>query len=119
MTEAVEDYIGSFPELAQERLRELRELCRTHAPDAVEGLKWGHPAYSTGTILFVFSGHRNHANIVFTPSTLNAFVDELGGYSTGKGSVKLPYEEPVPTEVLGRMITHRIREYADEGVTWM
>lgn len=114
----MDEYIESFPEPARNRLRELRELSRRHAPGATEGLKWGHPAYSLGTILFVFSGHKKHANIVFTPSTLAAFVDELDGYTTGKGSVQLPYGTDAPTEVLARMIAHRLREYEDDGVTW-
>ncbi|WGW10582.1 DUF1801 domain-containing protein [Saxibacter everestensis] len=117
--ETVEQYIDSFPDVVRQRLQELRELSRSNAPDAVEGLKWGSPAYSSGTILFVFSGHKKHANFVFTPSTLRAFIDELDGYATGKGSVQLPYDKPVPSEVLGRMIGYRIREYEDDGVKWM
>jgi uncharacterized protein YdhG (YjbR/CyaY superfamily) len=65
----VDEYIGSFSGPAQARLRELRELSRAAAPETTEELKWGHPAYSLETILFVFSGHQNHANLVFTPST--------------------------------------------------
>jgi uncharacterized protein YdhG (YjbR/CyaY superfamily) len=117
--ESVDDYIGSFPEDIQLRLRELREISRNFAPNATEGLKWGHPAYSLGTILFVFSGHQKHANFVFTPSTLAAFRDQLTGYKTGKGSVTLPYSDPVPADVLSRMIAYRIREFEMDGVKWM
>lgn len=115
----VEEYIASFPDEVRPRLRELRALSRTNAPDATEGLKWGDPAYSLGTILFIFSGHRKHANVVFTPSTLNAFSGELVGFETGKGSVKIPYDRSVPTRVLGEMIAYRIREYEVDGVNWM
>ncbi|AUI49567.1 iron chaperone [Arthrobacter crystallopoietes] len=117
--ESVDAYIGSFAEDVQLRLRELREISRNCAPNATEGLKWGHPAYSLGTILFVFSGHQKHANFVFTPSTLAAFSDQLIGYKTGKGSIQLPYDAPVPTDVLSRMIAYRIREYEKDGVKWM
>ena len=117
--ESVDEYIESFPERAQTRLRELRELSRTSAPGVQEGLKWGNPAYSSGTILFMFSGHKHHANFVVTPSTLSAFTDEAAGFRTGKGSVQLPYDQPVPTELLRRMIEYRIREYEESGTTWM
>lgn len=79
----------------------------------------GPPCLSLGTILFVFSGHQKHANFVSTPSTLAAFRDQLTGYKTGKGSVKLPFGDPVPAAVLGRMIAYRIREYEKDGVKWM
>jgi len=116
--ETVDEYIDSFPAEARARLRELRELSRLHAPHATEGLKWGNPAYWVETILFVFSGHKSHANFVVTPSTLEAFVPEVGGRTTGKGSIQLPYTEPVPVRLLGRMIDHRIREFTEDGVRW-
>lgn len=117
--QTVDEYIGSFDGLARERLRELRQISNAHAPKAAEGLKWGQPAYSLHTILFVFSGHTRHANFVFTPSTREAFAAELSDFTTGKGSVQLPYADPVPAELLGRMITHRIRELEEDGVLWM
>jgi uncharacterized protein YdhG (YjbR/CyaY superfamily) len=116
---SVDEYIDSFPVAVQPRLRELRRISRAGAPHATEGLKWGSPAYSLGTILFVFSGHQKHANFVFTPSTLAAFSGRLSGYKTGKGSVQLPYDAPVPTDVLTTMIAYRIREYEKDGVKWM
>ena len=77
--ETVEDYIDAFEPSARALLGEFRELSRQAAPDAVEGLKWGDPAYShqQGTILFLFSGFRHHANMVFTPSASGAFDAEL------------------------------------------
>jgi uncharacterized protein YdhG (YjbR/CyaY superfamily) len=38
---------------------------------------------------------------------------------TGKGSVQLPYADPVPTELLGRMIEYRVKEFKVDGVRWM
>lgn len=116
--ETVEEYIASVPAPARQRLVELRQLVRAQAPDASEGLKWGQPAYWDDVILFMFSGHRDHANIVFTPSTLQAHLPELDGYATGKGSVQLPYDVPVPSGLLARMIAYRIRELHDDGVKW-
>jgi uncharacterized protein YdhG (YjbR/CyaY superfamily) len=115
----VDEYIESFPESARARLHELRGLSRAHAPEATEGLKWGEPAYSLGTILFMFAGFRQHANVTFTPSTREAFAAELAGFKTGKGSVQLPYVDPVPVELLGRMMDHRLREWHVDGVRWM
>lgn len=116
--ETVDGYIDPFPEPARRRLVELRDLCRAHAPAAVEELKWGNPAYSMGVILFVFSGHQAHANMMFTPSTLEAHLPELDGFATGKGSVRLPYDRPIPAGLLARMIGYRIRELHDDGIKW-
>lgn len=117
----VDDYIAGFPDEVRERLDELRRVSQRAAPGAAEGLKWGDPAYihERGTILFMFSGHKAHANFVFTPSTREAFAAELTEYRTGKGSVALPYDAPVPTDLLTRMVKYRIGEYEADGVNWM
>lgn len=117
---SVEEYLAAFPDEARRRLTGLRALCLEAAPDAVEGLKWGYPAYWTGTILFMFSGHREHASVAVTPTALDAFRGELEalGHGTGKGSVRLPYDRPVPTELVARLLAHRAREYEVDGVTW-
>ena len=115
----VDEYIESFPDLARERLGELRGLSRSLVPEATETLKWGAPAYAVEPILFTFVGYPKHANFVFTPSTREAFDRELSGFRTGKGSVQLPYADPVPTELLGKMIEHRVREFEVDGIRWM
>ena len=118
---SVDEYLDSFVDPARAVLRELQALSRTAAPDSSEELRWGDPAYvhEAGVILFLFSGFKHHANFVFTPSTREAFDDELAEFATGKGSIKLPYGDAVPTELLTRMIEYRIREFEVNSVRWM
>lgn len=121
--QTVEEYLEGFTGPARELLEQLRALAREAVPAASEAIKWGSPAWvhSSGTILFVVSGHAKHANIVFTPSTREAFDADLdlAGFATGKGSVKLPYGRPIPGDLLRRMIAFRVREHEDDGVLWM
>jgi uncharacterized protein YdhG (YjbR/CyaY superfamily) len=117
----VDEYVAQFPESVESRLGEIRSLCRAAVPSALEHLKWGHPAYvhPDGVILFMFSGHKAHASLAFTPSTREAFAPQLRDYRTGKGTIALPYDAPLPTELMTRMIEHRVSEYETEGVKWM
>lgn len=117
----VDDYIKDLPRPGSDRVTALRELIQSVAPDLDEDLKWGSPAYlhTDGVIMLVLSAHKAHANVVFTPSTRESFAAELTSFSTGKGSIKLPYYHEIPTELIGRMIRHRIGEYENEGVKWM
>lgn len=102
-------------------LNQLRALLRDAVPHATEQLKWGHPAYvhPDGVILFMISAHKAHASFAVTPSTRAAFTASLVGYRTGKGSVALPYDAPLPQAILRKMVAFRIREYEDDGVKWM
>lgn len=117
----VDEYFAGFAGPAREHLDELRRLSRTAVPRAIESLKWGYPAYihEDGVILFMLSGHQSHGSVAFTPSTREAFDGELIDFETGKGTVKLPYDEPVPAALLKRMIAFRVHEYEQNGVKWM
>lgn len=117
----IDEYINTAPLHSRDRLIELRALCRDAAPLAEEDIKWGHPTYvhPDGVILFMFTGHKAHSSIAFTPSTRAAFADELTTYKTGKGTVALPYDAALPVTLLRRMIEFRIREHENDGVKWM
>lgn len=119
--QTVDDYLQSFAGQARELLEEVRALAREAVPEASEAIKWGHPAWvhPSGTILFVVNGHAKNANVVFTPSTREAFDADLARFTTGKGSIKLPYGQPVPGDLIRRMIAFRVHEHEENGVLWM
>lgn len=117
----IDVYIDQSPDAGRRQLQELRALCRKVAPEAVEQIKWGHPAYvhPDGVILFMFSAHKAHASFAVTPTTREAFADELGRFRTGRGTVALPYDSALPRNLLQRMIQFRVHEYEDHAIKWM
>ena len=119
MTEAVDEYLLAFPAEAWKVLADLRQCLSAGAPNAAEVIKWGHPSYEVEAILFAFAGFSKHANFYCTPSTISAFADELESFGSGKSSVKFPYGEPIPVDLLNEMIKYRVREYDEDGIGWM
>jgi uncharacterized protein YdhG (YjbR/CyaY superfamily) len=119
--QTIDEYIEGFAGQGREVLEQVRALALKAVPAASEAIKWGQPAWvhPSGTILFMVSGHAKHANLIFTPSTREAFDADLADFATGKGSVKLPYGQPVPGDLLRQMIAFRMREHEDDGVLWM
>lgn len=117
----IDEYIAAFAEPGRSTLAQLCTLASETVPDAVEAIKWGQPAWvhRSGTILFAVAGYTKHANFAFTPSTRAAFAADLADFATGKGTVKLPYGDPVPGELLRRMMEFRVREHERDGVLWM
>lgn len=117
----VDEYLDRFASPVRERLAAVRDLAREAAPDAAEAIKWGDPAWvhASGTILFMLAGYSKHIGVVFTPTTREAFDAELADYNPGKGSVKIAHTQPIPEDLLRRMIAHRIREHELHGVKWM
>lgn len=117
----VDEYIANFPDDQKAKLSEIRKIIKSALPDTTEALKWGAPATldKDGMILVVFSGHKQHMNLVGTQSTKEAFKDKLSDYETGKGSIKLPYDKPLPTQLIEDFVTYRAKEYRNDGVKWM
>lgn len=116
----VDEYIDSFSGEQKAKLIELRKIIREVLPDTTEALKWGAPATldKDGMILLVFSGHKQHMNLVGTSSTKEALRKELSEFETGKGSVKLLYDKPLPVVLIKKMALYRAEEYRKYGVKW-
>ena len=106
--ETVDEYIRTHPAVVRGKLEEMRRIIRSTVPDAVEGIAYGMPAYKLdGKPLAYFAGHARHAGLYATPSSHEAFREELASYRTGKGSVQFPLDEMLPGELISRMIAYR------------
>ena len=104
-------YISGFPAEVQEIMRQIRSLIRIAAPEAIESIAYGMPAYKThGKPLVYFAGFKNHIGFYATPTGHEQFSDELSGYKQGKGSVQFPLDKPMPYDLIKRMVEFRVKE---------
>ena len=107
----VEDYITSFPIQTQEHLNHLRKIILEKAPEAVESIAYGMPAYKTnGKPLVYFAAYKNHIGFYATPTGHTEFAKELSKFKTGKGSVQFPNDQPMPIELIERIVEFRVKE---------
>lgn len=108
---AVEAYINSFPDEARMRMNALRAMILAQVPHAVEGISYGMPAYKlNGQPLVYFAGYKKHIGFYATPNGHEAFNVELSVYKQGKGSVQFPLDEPLPMELIARIVDFRMRK---------
>lgn len=115
----VTDYIGNAPKGARGKLRELRAILKKVAPKASETLKWGSPVFEEKRILFAYAAFRTHINFMPTPSAMKPFKKELAKYATGKGSIQLPYDKPLPKNLIKRIAAFRAKEVREKDAKWM
>jgi uncharacterized protein YdhG (YjbR/CyaY superfamily) len=115
----VDEYIRAAPPEARGKLRELRALLRSVAPKAKESLKWGSPVFEEGRILFAYAAFRTHLNFMPTPSAMQPFKKELAKFTTGKGTLHLPYDKPLPKALIRRIAAFRVKELQEKDVHWM
>lgn len=115
----VDEYIRLAPEEAQPKLRELRALLHEVAPEAQESIKWGSPIFEEKRILFSFSAHKTHINFMPTRLTLDSFRDELTDYTIGRDTIQLPYDKPLPLQLLRKIALHRAHDVRENDARWM
>lgn len=107
----VDNYIAKFPAEVQEILNKLRNIIITMAPNAVESISYGMPGYKlNGKPLVYFAGYKAHIGLYATPSGHSEFAQELSVYKQGKGSVQFPLNQPMPYELIKRIILFRINQ---------
>lgn len=107
---SIDDYISGFPEDVQKKLRDLRTLIRGEAPDAAEKISYKMPTFYLNGNLVHFAAHSRHIGFYPTPSAILKFKRELSKYENAKGSVQFPLEEPLPLELIKRMVRFRVQE---------
>ena len=108
---SIDEYIAGFPQKTQKVLEELRELIKAVAPDATETISYAIPTFDlNGRHLVFFAGYERHVGFYPVPSGLEAFKEELKPYKRGKGSVQFPLGQPLPTDLIRRIVEFRVQE---------
>lgn len=111
MSSKVDQYILKFPKETQETLQKVQQLIKDTAPDAVETIAYGMPAYKTnGKPLVYFAGYKTHLGFYATPSGHKAFAEDLAKFKQGKGSVQFPLDQDIPFDLIRRMVAFRVEE---------
>ena len=109
MAGTVEEYLTGFDGEVRTRLDAMRDVIRAAAPEAVEGMAYGMPGYKLdGKPLVYFAGYDKHVGFYATPNGHEAFAEEFARYKQGKGSVQFPHTEPLPTDLVRRVVEFRV-----------
>ncbi len=114
----IAEYIAAAPAVGQPHLRRLHALLRAAAPAAQEAIKWGNPFFVEPRFVYAFSAHKAHASFAPPAATLAAFADELKHQRHTKHMLQLPYDQPLPEDLIRRMAAFSVRwvnERQDQG----
>ena len=107
----VDDYISSFPEEIQEILKQIRKTIRASAPNAVETISYQMPAFKLNGVLVYFAAQKKHIGFYPTASGVKKFQKELlGNYEFSKGAIRFPIDEPIPIDLIKRVVEFRVAE---------
>ena len=107
----IDEYIAEFPPETQAVLQEMRTLIRENAPDATETISYSIPTFDlNGTHVVHFAGYAHHVGFYPTGKGAAQFAEELSAFKGGKGSVQFPLGEPLPTDLIRRIVVFRAEQ---------
>ncbi len=107
----IDEYIRTFPKDVQTILEKLRKAIQEAAPGAVETISYQMPTFKlNGKGLVYFAAFKNHIGFYPIPTGIQAFEEELSPYKQGKGSVQFPIDQPVPYDLVRRIVRFRVNE---------
>jgi uncharacterized protein YdhG (YjbR/CyaY superfamily) len=110
--QSIEEYIAQFPKDIQERLEAICAAIRAAAPGAEERIAYQMPTFTFHGNLVHFAAFKRHIGFYPRTSGVAAFQDELArfGAEAAGGTVRFPHDQPLPLDLIGRMVAFRAHE---------
>lgn len=106
--ERVDDYQAAQTEPGRSVLAELRRRVAQVAPDAEEVISYDMPTFAVdGRRLFHAAVWKAHLAIYPVPEATPddpRLTDDLGGYLTGRGTLRLRYRDTIPWSLVDRVV---------------
>lgn len=108
----VDEYLEQAPEPQKTTLNQLRSTLRELLPDSTEELSYGMPAFKVGGKAVAgyaaFKGHCSY--FPHSSGVLSEFSDELEPYEWSKGTLKFPVDQPLPEDLVARLVAAKLAE---------
>lgn len=106
----VDDYLEQFSGTTRSKLDDIRNIIRATAPEAVEKISYGIPTFEYHGNLVHFAGYKTHIGFYPGSGPIKEFANELSSYDTAKGTIRFPLDKPLPTKLIAKIVTYRIKQ---------
>ncbi len=105
----IDEYISGFPKEVQALLEKMRGTIRKAAPEAQETISYNVPAFILGGKKLVwFAAFKSHVGFYPGAAAIAAFKKKLSGYKTARGSAQFPFKDPLPLDLVSRIVKFRV-----------
>ncbi|MBQ6469282.1 MAG: DUF1801 domain-containing protein [Lachnospiraceae bacterium] len=110
----IDEYIAAQDETLQPRLREIRAALQAALPEAEERISWSMPTYWKGRNIIHFAASKKHLGVYPGDEAIAAFADDLTDFNVSKGTIRLPYDRPLPEELVRKIAGWCYKKYAKD-----
>lgn len=108
----IDDYLQRLDEPKRSTLSQLRRDILAVVPDAEQCISYGVPGFKIdGKTIAGFAAFKNHLSYLpHSGSVFPELADELAGYQQSSGSLHFPVDQPLPPELVEKLIAVRLRQ---------
>jgi uncharacterized protein YdhG (YjbR/CyaY superfamily) len=107
----IDEYIQGFPDDVAKILQKIRKTIQAAAPGATEAISYQIPTFKlNGKNLIHFAGFKSHVGVYPAPREADEFREELATYKGGKGTVQFPLDQPMPYDLIGRIVKFKLKK---------
>jgi uncharacterized protein YdhG (YjbR/CyaY superfamily) len=101
----VEQYLAALPADQATRAGEVIERVRSAAPGAVETISYGMPTFTLGNGHPIYVAAWKKHLALHDIARLDADLEsELAPYRSGQDTLKFPYRNPIPLDLITRIV---------------
>lgn len=107
-----DEYLAAVDPERRKRLLEIRRIIQATCPEATESMLYGMPGFRLGKAhLAAYAAAKRHDGFYPCSSQVIAGLPAVQAeFSTSKGAVQLPLDQPVPRETIELLVRTRVAE---------
>ncbi len=102
--ETVDEYIEQFQGELKDRLLIVRSLIKSNLPLAHEKMSYGMPTYAYHGNLIHFAMFNHHLGVYPGPDVIEHLKHYLQSYMHSKGAIQFQNKQPLPLDLLIKII---------------
>lgn len=107
--QTIDEYIAGFPPEVQPILQQVRATIRAAAPRAEERISYQMPAFFQDGVLAYFGGFKKHIGFYPPVEGDAALLRAAAPYAGEKGNLRFPLDQPIPHELIRRIVEARVQ----------
>ena len=113
----IDGYIAQFRADVQAILQKVRTTISSAAPEAKETISYLMPAFKQHGILVYLAAWEKHIGMYPPISGDKALEKAIARYAGPKGNLQFPLDEPIPYDLIERIVKLRVRQDSEKAAT--
>ncbi len=111
-SDQIDAYIAAAAPAARPALERIREIAGKAAPSAREVISYRMPALRGHGMLIYFAAFKTHIGLYPPVKGDEALIADLAPYRGPKGNLQFPLNQPMPYDLIERVVRHQANEDA-------